>query len=73
MKISELIKVLEKKQEEHGDLECCTAKVHEYWGTVYCKIEQVTSDYIVGIDIEEHAQPEGPKSGKSEKCIVFKY
>ena len=73
MKISELIKELELIKSTEGDLECCTSEPHEYWGIIYNKIERITDTYISGMEIDNHAQPKGPKSGESEKCLVFKY
>jgi hypothetical protein len=66
MIISELIKELEKIKKEHGDLRVCTATPHEYWGETF-------SDIMIGstLNINNHAQPDGPKSGKSEKSVVF--
>lgn len=66
MIISKLIEELQKIKEENGDLRVCVSESHEYWGVVY-------SDIIIGstLSICDHAQPDGPKSGKSEKSVVF--
>lgn len=66
MKISELITKLEETQAKEGDLKVCVAESHEYWGEVY---RELRGD----IRVDPSAQPEGPKSGKSEKAIVFSY
>ena len=66
MKITELIKKLEEIKSEHGDLNVCVSESHEYWGS----IASYLTDYNMCI---EHAQPNGPKSGKSEKAVVFSY
>ena len=68
MIISELIYYLETVKKEHGDITVCTAKDHEYWGRVYNHI-----DTKYNIRIDSFAQPEGPKSGVSEKALVFNY
>lgn len=65
MKISELIIHLNKLKDEHGDVIVVTSENDEYWGS----IEHEVTDY--NISFSEHVQPEGPKSGKSEKGIVF--
>lgn len=65
MTITELIKFLQKVETERGDLECVLQEPNEYWGTVETPIEESN------IKIEL-AQPDGPKSGKSEYCVVFK-
>lgn len=67
MKISELIIKLEEIKNKEGDLNICVSESHEYWGT----IESHFTEY--NLNISEHAQPDGPKSGKSEKAVVFEY
>ena len=67
MKISELIAKLEEIKNKECDLNVCVSESHEYWGSV----ETYLTEY--NISLSEHAQPDGPKSGKSEKAVVFKY
>lgn len=67
MKISELIIKLEAIKIAEGDLNVCVSESHEYWGSIHRHIH----DY--DIIVKEHVQPEGPKSGKSEKAIIFEY
>lgn len=64
MKISELILELEKIQKEHGDLPVVISEPNEYWGSV----ETHLTRHEIAV---EHAKPGGPKSGKSEKAVVF--
>ena len=63
MNISALIVELEKMKAIHGDIAVCTTEEHEYWGLVYNK--------IAVLRVDERAQPQGPKSGVSEKAIIF--
>ena len=65
MKISELITKLSDIQKQHGDIICVVCKDHEYWGTVD---NELTNDNFY---VKEGCQPEGPKSGLSEKGVVF--
>ena len=65
MNISEVILKLEEFKKEHGDLPVCVSGEAEYWGS----IEHDVDEYH--LIISEHAQPEGPKSGKSVKAVVF--
>lgn len=65
MKISELIIHLEKLKKIHGDINTCNRESDEHWGSID---SHTTEDNVVFL---EHAQPEGPKSGKSEQAIVF--
>ena len=67
MKISELVTKLEEIKNKDGDLNVCVSESHEYWGSVQSHL----TDY--NINVSEHAQPDGPKSWKSEKAVVFKY
>ena len=67
MKISELIAKLEEIRSKEGDLNVCVSEAHEYWGSVQSHL----SEYNMAVS--EHAQPDGPKSGKSEKAVVFSY
>jgi len=67
MKISELILKLQEVKDKEGDLNVCVSESHEYWGSVQRHIEEYD------INVSNHAQPDGPKSGKSEKAIVFEY
>ena len=62
--ISELISKLQDIMNEEGDLNCAFSIDHEYWGSV----ENYLSDYNIKVGL---AQPEGPKSGKTEKCLIF--
>ena len=62
MKLSQLIEELEKLKEQHGDLNVCTSHEHEYWGNVDSHLTYVSV---------RNAQPEGPKSGKIEMCVVI--
>lgn len=64
MVISDLIKKLEYIREKQGDLTVCKSEYHEYWNTIDSHLD--TDDFYVG-----NAQPEGPKSGKSEICLIF--
>ena len=66
MKISEVIKKLEEFKEKHGDLTCCTAESHDYWGSIE---NRMVVDY--SLHIKENAQPKGPKSSEMEKCVIF--
>lgn len=65
MHASELKERLEKIIEEHGDLPICTTEDHEYWGTLHNYLGED------GVRVSENAQPQGPKSGKSEKAILI--
>lgn len=67
MKISELIAKLEEIKNKEGDLNVCVSESHEYWGSV----QSYLTDYKM--TVTEHAQPNGPKSGKYEKAVVFQY
>lgn len=67
MKISELIAKLQEVKDKEGDLNVCVSEKHEYWGSVQRHIQ----DY--DMNICNHAQPDGPKLGKSEKAVVFEY
>ena len=65
MNISDLIKELEKIKKKEGDIKVCVTSDHEYWGTLY---HLVNKHYI---EVTDHAQPDGPKSGKSERAVVL--
>ena len=65
MKISELIKYLEETKEKEGDLEVCCSESHEYWGSLEIKLEKYNCQ------VSPFAQPDGPKSGKSEKAVIL--
>lgn len=65
MYISELIKKLEEIKEREGDLKVCKSEKDEYWGSTTFEI----LDY--NVEVSNHAQPEGPKSGKCEKSVVI--
>ncbi len=65
MKISELIIKLIEIKEKEGDINVCTSETHEYWGSV-------ESNIVDGYNMTvRNAQPDGPKSGKSEIALVF--
>jgi hypothetical protein len=64
--ISELIQYLEEVKDKEGDIAVCYSEDHEYWGSIQTWI---TPDYNIGIS--DHAQPEGPKSGKSVKALLI--
>ena len=66
MKISELISKLEEIKNKEGDLNVCVSESHEYWGNT----ESHSTEHNVAVS---HAQPDGPKSGKSKKAVVFGY
>jgi len=65
MKISELINKLSNFQKQHGDIICVVRKDHEYWGSV----DSLLSEY--NFYVKNNCQPDGPKSGKEEKGVVF--
>lgn len=65
MKISELIEKLIDIHKEHGDLTVCISEEHEYWGSYQ---SQISEGYNFAV---KQAQPDGPKSGKQELCVVF--
>ena len=67
MRISELIERLDALKKEHGDINVCVGESHEYWG----RVETYITEH--NITVEEHAQPQGVKSGKSEKAVLFCY
>ena len=65
MNIDELIKELQEIKEKHGNLTCVSSENHEYWGSVETKLSK-------GFNFEvKQGQPDGPKSGKSEYCVIF--
>jgi hypothetical protein len=66
MKISELELLLKKIRDKEGDLNVCVSESHEYWGSVDSHLEEYN------VDVSDHAQPEGPKSGKSERAVRLK-
>lgn len=66
MKISELILKLEEIKSEEGDLNVCISEEHEYWGS----IQSYLDEYNINVC---NAQPDGPKSGKIEKAVIFEY
>ena len=67
MKISDLVKKLEDIKLKDGDLNVCVGEGHEYWGSIQRYLEDCD------VSVSNHAQPEGPKSGESEKAVVFEY
>lgn len=66
MKISELIIYLEKVKAKEGDITVCASELDDYWGSVQCHLSE---GYNLNVGLQ--AQPEGPKSGKSEKAVMF--
>jgi len=68
MHIDDLIKRLEDIKEEHGNIIVCVSEKDSYWGT-----ENVFLENIFNLSVEHLAQPKGPKSGESEKAVVFYY
>lgn len=66
MKISNLIEHLEKVKEIEGDIPCVINVSHDYWGNIQYPIDE----YLM---LVADAQPEGPKSGKSERCVIFSH
>ena len=67
MKISELIAKLEEIKNKDGELNVRVSESHEYWGSVQSHLTEYN------MSVSGHAQPDGPKSGKSEKAVVFEY
>jgi hypothetical protein len=67
MKISELIVKLEEIKDKEGDLNVCVSESHEYWGSLQTYLTEHN------MSVNEYAQPNGPKSGKSEKAVIFEY
>lgn len=67
MKISEVIAKLEKVKSIEGDINVCVSESAEYWGHVHRHLNEDD------IDVKEHVQPDGPKSGKSERAVLFEY
>ena len=65
MRISELIVVLEELKEKEGDLNVCISIPDEYWGSIDSYVNEHN------FHVREHVQPDGPKSGKSIRAIVF--
>lgn len=65
MKITELITKLEEIKNNEGDLNVCISESHEYWGSVQTHLTEYN------VSISQHAQPDGPKSGKSERAVVI--
>lgn len=63
-KISELIDYLEKIKTTEGDIAVCVSQEHEYWGSVESWLEPGYN-----LQVREHTQPDGPKSGKSVKAL----
>lgn len=66
-KISDIIKRLEELKDEHGDINCVVSENHSYWGSTETYIDKHN------LRVKEHTQPQGPKSGLSEKAVVFSY
>lgn len=64
-KISDIIKRLEELKKEHGDINCVVSENHDYWGSFETYIDNHN------LSFSDHTQPQGPKSGVSEKAIVF--
>jgi len=66
MKVSELIVRLEQLKQEHGDIPVAVAELHDYWGSLFSELQQVS------ITVEDAAL-EGPKKGVYTKSVVFRY
>ena len=66
MIISEVIAHLENIKSIEGDITVCVSEGHEYWGSVQSHLIEGYNLAVAG-----QAQPDGPKSGKSEKAVVF--
>lgn len=64
--ISELIEYLQGVKEKEGDINVCHSESDDYWGGVE---SWLTIGY--NLQVSNHAQPDGPKSGKSVKALVF--
>lgn len=67
MKLSLLIKKLQAIKKKEGDLNVCVSDSAEYWGHVHRYVREDD------VKVSEHVQPDGPKSGKSERAILFEY
>jgi hypothetical protein len=65
MNISQVIKKLQIIEQQEGDLPVVITADHEHWGILYYNIADST------IYIDEHAQPNGPKSGTSIRAVVI--
>jgi hypothetical protein len=65
MNITQVIEHLEKIRAEHGDINVVLSEPHEYWGSVQHHMNEYD------ISVSDFAQPDGPKSGKSEKAVVI--
>jgi len=65
MRITELIERLEQIKDEEGDLIVCTSEPHEYWGTLHQELDKYN------VCVNPNAQPKGPKSGETERAVVF--
>lgn len=65
MKISQLRKFLEEIEAKEGDLNVCISEADEHWGTVDSLLD------ARNVFIKDHAQPEGPKSGVSERALIL--
>lgn len=65
MLASELIAYLQEVIKAEGDIRVCISQTHEYWGS--------TEDLLnrSSCQVSPWAQPDGPKSGKSEKAIIL--
>jgi len=64
MILSNFIKHLQKLETEYKDLKVVVAYHDEYWGTLVVEIKESE------INIKS-VKPDGPKSAKSENCIVL--
>lgn len=65
MKISNLIEELKAIRKLHGDLDVCISEPAEYWGSVHSHLEKEN------VKVSNYTQPEGPKSGKWGKGLIF--
>lgn len=66
MNITELISHLEHIRGHEGDLKCVVNVPNDYWGSTQEEITQYTI-------LVTNVQPEGPKSGQSERCVIFSH
>lgn len=65
MLISELIVLLSEIKAKEGDLNVCLSENHDYWGSLQHYLREDN------IGVYSYAQPKGPKSGETEKALVF--
>jgi hypothetical protein len=65
MQISELIAKLEVIKAEEGDIPICISEPHEYWGYTSFLLKDWD------LNVTNHAQPDGPKSGIEVKAVLI--